>query len=91
MPVFLFLLFADYLSRKKIRFMKTENTLKAADSTPHYYQLSVADTLERINSTAEGLSREQAAVRLRTHGENVLPQKKSGRHGYAFLHILMTY
>ncbi|CAJ0991102.1 putative cation-transporting ATPase F [Sodalis praecaptivus] len=56
--------------------MKTENPMKAAESLPHYYQLSVTDTLERINSAEHGLSREEAASWLRTHGENVLPQKK---------------
>ncbi|CRL46064.1 hypothetical protein SGGMMB4_04329 [Sodalis glossinidius str. 'morsitans'] len=56
MPVCRFLLFADCLSRKKIRFMKTENQLHAVESMPHYYQLSVTETLEKLNSTAEGLS-----------------------------------
>ncbi|CAK8737512.1 hypothetical protein SODG_001235 [Sodalis praecaptivus] len=90
MPVFRFLLFADYINRKKIRFMKTENPMKAAESLPHYYQLSVTDTLERINSAEHGLSREEAASWLRTHGENVLPQKRVSRHAYASWRILMT-
>ena len=42
---------------------------------PPYYQLSVEETLARVESSAEGISGSEATSRLQQHGENALPQK----------------
>ena len=43
--------------------------------SPPYYQLSVEETLARVESSAEGISGSEATSRLQQHGENALPQK----------------
>lgn len=56
--------------------MTTDTEINNGNPAQRDYQRSVEEVLERIESSAEGLSTEQATQRLHLHGENALPQKK---------------
>ncbi len=54
--------------------MKNKNP-KTFDNT-QWYRLSEDETLDKLNTSRKGLSNGEAAYRLRSFGENVLPVKK---------------
>ena len=41
-----------------------------------YYRLTDGETLEQLNSSPSGLSEQEAANRLKQHGENKLAERK---------------
>lgn len=68
---------------------KMHHTQTPPPTTPDMaYQQTVEQTLAAQQSTAAGLSRAQAQVRLDKHGPNALPEKKPDRPGCVFWPIL---
>ena len=52
---------------------------------PDFYQLSVKETLERLNTGVKGLSQQEAAKRLKRHGLNQLEEKRGPHPVQIFL------
>jgi magnesium-transporting ATPase (P-type) len=58
---------------------------------PHaYYNLSVQETLDLLQSGKEGLNSEQVHLQLQKHGKNIIPKPKSKTLAGIFLHQFLN-
>jgi magnesium-transporting ATPase (P-type) len=56
---------------------KKDNPVTYLDVTDNWYRLDAESVLQKLNTTVNGLSSEDASKRLLLHGKNILPTRKS--------------